>query len=79
MKHQSIELLLLDTLKESLAALRRRCSNVRYGPPGKILFDFDGVTYWTAEPKDVLPVGAGDVGLRWAVRQYLLGAEKYNP
>lgn len=68
--------MLLETSEKSLANLRRRVKNVRYGKPGTILYDFDGVTYATKEPRDVMPVGCGDASIRWALKQYLTGEDK---
>jgi len=68
--------LLLETTAKSLADLRRRVTNVRYGPPGLIYYDVDGVTYATPEPHDVMPVGQGDASIRWALKQHLANDDK---
>lgn len=62
---------MIQTVKQSAVEMRKRVSNVRYGTPGKILFDFDGQTFETKEPMDVMPVGAGEAGQAWALKQLL--------
>ena len=56
---------LLGAYKESRAQLADRFTNLRYGDPGHLLFEFDGDTYRTDEPSDVMPVMAG-----WRSQQY---------
>ena len=63
---------MIITMKQSLAELRDRVSNIRYGEPGTILFDFDGETYAAPEPVDVMPVGAPELAQKkWALTQIL--------
>lgn len=62
---------MIDTVKESATNFRQRISNVRYGAPGTILFDFDGKTYQAKEPTDIMPVGGGEAGKAWAAKQLL--------
>ena len=62
---------ILRTLGESLSELRARVSNVRYGPLGEILFEFDDKTMSAPEPMDIMPVGNGEASKAWAVRMIL--------
>ncbi len=64
---------MMAAFRESVAQMRTRVSRVRYGEVGVILFDFDGKTYATPEPRELLPVDAGEAGKAWAVRRFLDG------
>ncbi len=49
---------------------KMKVTNVRYGEPGKILFDIDGVIHETQEPIDVLPVGYSvEAANKWALKR----------
>ena len=63
---------LITGVSKSVTGLRDRVSGIRYGEPGRVLFDFDGKTYSAKEPTDILVVGIeGDAPKAWAVRQIL--------
>jgi len=62
---------LLQSGPKATAELRKEISNVRYGKPGTILFDFRGDTYTTPEPSDIMPVGSGEKSRSWALKQLL--------
>lgn len=67
---------LIRAVGESVDQLRSEVSNVRYGEPGQILFEFKGDTYRAPEPADVMPAvdakgtNAG-ASRAWALRQVL--------
>ena len=68
--------LLLDTSSESLSILRNQVSNIRYGEPGKILFEFQNKTYCVKEPNDVMPANDNkgnnsEASRSWALKQIL--------
>jgi hypothetical protein len=61
---------------EAAKELRKQVSDVRYGPPGTILFEFQGETYEVPEPDDVMPAqdnkGTNNEAARsWALKQVL--------
>ena len=45
-------------------------ANVRYGVPGKILFDYRGNTIAIREPADVLLVGYDEPAKHWLARNF---------
>ncbi len=64
------------TMRESLGEMRDEVSDVRYGKPGEILFEFKGKTYSAPEPTDVMPAkdtkGTNEEASRsWALKQVL--------
>lgn len=66
--------ILLKAGAESVERLRAEISNVRYGEPGSILFDFRGTTYRAAEPSDVMPVSDpkdSEASRSWALKRLL--------
>lgn len=67
---------MFSTAQKSLGELRKQVFNVRYGKPGEILFDFQGKTFKSPEPKDVMPVGQGEASNSWALKQILNGNAK---
>lgn len=64
-------------MRASVDAMLPDLSEPRYGPLGWIEFRFRGRTYRAPEPMDVLPVGAGEAGLRWAMQQIIDGTAIY--
>ena len=56
---------------ESCNELRQEITNIRYGEPGTILFEFQGRAYSVPEPMDVMPVGDGQAHKSWALKQIL--------
>ena len=54
-----------EAIGQSIEQHEAKVSNLRYGTPGQILFEYDGKTYTAPEPKDVMPVGSPE-GNRWA-------------
>ena len=74
--------LMLSSGLESSEELRKEISDVRYGTPGIILFDFRGKTYTTKEPMDLCVVGYtegsfyGEKSNSWALKQLLSGKSK---
>lgn len=71
MKDSDLLVEMIKAVRDSAANLRTEIANVRYGPPGTIYFDFRGETYAAKEPMDVMPVGAGEAGRAWCVKQLL--------
>ena len=70
---------MLETLALSLEEYRLKAipliSNIRYGIPGEILFDFNGEKISIPEPMDVLLVGDGSKRYRkksaqWIIRKH---------
>ena len=51
--------------------MNKEITNIRYGEPGKILFDFSGETHTIKEPIDVILVGT-DIKLaaKWIWDKY---------
>ncbi len=61
---------MLDAAQKSCENLRKQTSNIRYGKPGFILFEFKNITYQVKEPRDIMPVGYGDAR-GWALKMIL--------
>jgi len=65
---------MLTASRSSLLETAKDVSDVRYGEPGTILFEYKGKTFSAPEPTDVMPAkdtkGSNDEGARaWAAKQ----------
>lgn len=64
---------LLDAARASCAELRKQIEGPRYWNGALLHFKFKGVAYTVPEPEDVMPVGSGEAGKAWCLRQVLEG------
>jgi len=75
---------LIQTAYKACAEMRAKISMVRYGPPGLILFDFQGEVWAAPEPMDVMPAidakgTNAEASRSWALKQVINNkAHKYE-
>lgn len=70
-----------EAAQQSASQMRGEISNVRYGEPGQIKFEFRGETHIAPEPNDVMPaVDAtgtnAEASRSWALKEILSGRAK---
>lgn len=58
--------MLMKAVSKTVDKVQSKISNLRYGDAGSLFFEYDDIAYVVEEPMDILPIGAGDAGDRWA-------------